>query len=299
MSNQQTPQSQGVRRLPPAVKTGTTRRTPSNGFTPPSKPSIVDTMAEELADLRERLDLLENPPVADRNGPITTGTDTEMSAAIRQHYRDYITENGICGWDFSMSLMNGVNHLILKYILRQFERQEIAQLNSLHRLHKMSITKEKCIKLRVRRNFEGQKRAWTQANTLNDEERRIISRDRNQRSRLTAKITRRRKNFRLFEADIVELFHPKESCKAFLKKEYMSEDEDDQLNRHGQTISYTTLRPSWRSTQLNKMFEELDSPAGRRTAGRPLPRNIREVVSSLPTETLARLPSWGVRHMIE
>ncbi|KAI7896595.1 uncharacterized protein EV154DRAFT_547247 [Mucor mucedo] len=113
---------------------------------------------------------------------------------------------------------------------------------------------------------------FRQAQTLDLEEVRLHARTRNQRARLSAKLRRRKVNFLANEEAIVTRFHPKESCMVFLEAAYMSEDEDNVTNEHGQAISYTTLRPSWRTDELNNMLSELDSLHGHRNPGRHLPR---------------------------
>ncbi|KAI7887939.1 uncharacterized protein EV154DRAFT_566937 [Mucor mucedo] len=111
----------------------------------------------------------------------------------------------------------------------------------------------------------------------------------------TSKLRRRKINFLANEEVIVARFHPKESCRVFLEAAYMSEDEDNVTNEHVQSISYTSLRPSWRT---DKVFvkavtnNHLDSLHGHRNPGHPLHRTVRVVRSVLPIEKLANLPSW-------
>ncbi|KAG2191174.1 hypothetical protein INT47_007911 [Mucor saturninus] len=220
----------------------------------------TDTLAEDIAGMKIRLYNLENPTGAGVSNVIKTGNDPEQC---------------------------------------QFRLKEAESFNPARPLHKMTLKKTRHIKTRVRRNFEGLKYADRMRRTRSVEERGELARKKNQAARLTAKFKRRKDNFLKYEADIVQKFHPKESCRAFLVKAYMSEDEDDQVNDQGQALSYTSLRPSWRSDQLNEMFDELDSPSGQRNVGRPLPRRIRQVPSlSVPFEEIGRLPSWGVRNGI-
>ncbi|KAI7888055.1 uncharacterized protein EV154DRAFT_566740 [Mucor mucedo] len=256
----------------------------------------ADTVAQEIAGLKTRIYALENPTVAAVSNVTKTGNDPEQCALIRQYYQDCITEKGLHGWDFTTTVMKGINLPIFQYILERFRLKEAEAFNPARPLHKMTLTKTKLVKTRIRRNFEGLKFADRKRRTHSVEELGELARKKNQAARLTAKFKRRKDNFLKYEADIVQKFHPKESCRAFLVKGYMSEDEDDQVNDQGQALSYTSLRPSWRSDQLNEMFDELDSPSGQRNVGRPLPRRIRQVPSlSVPFEQIGRLPSWGVR----
>lgn len=109
-----------------------------------------------------------------------------MQAAIRQHYQDYVTANNIVGWDFSTTLLRGVNLLIVQYILEMFRRQERDSFHPPRPLHALSDNTRRILQLRIRRNFEGHRVQFRQAQTLNLEEARLRARSRNQRARLSA-----------------------------------------------------------------------------------------------------------------
>ncbi|KAI7892818.1 uncharacterized protein EV154DRAFT_561933 [Mucor mucedo] len=196
----------------------------------------ADTVAQEIAGLKTRIYALENPTVAAVSNVTKTGNDPEQC-----------------------------------YILEQFRLKKAEAFNSARPLHKMTLTKTKLVKTRIRRNFEGLNFANRTRRTHRVEELGELGRKKNQAARLTAKFRRRKDNFLKYEENIGQKFHPKKN----------------------------SLRPSWRSDQLNEMFDELDSPSGQRNVGRPLPRRIRQVPSlSVPFEQIGRLPSWAVRNGI-
>ncbi|KAG2208160.1 hypothetical protein INT47_010522 [Mucor saturninus] len=133
---------------------------------------------------------------------------------------------------------------------------------------------EEDIVIIIRRKFEGQRVRFLAAQNLKLEQVHLRAQ----------KLRRRKVNFLANEDAIVARFHPRESCKVFLESAYMSEDEDNQTNEHGQAISYTTLRPSWRTDEA---FLKLKPWTSFASYGQS--RQIG----------FAKLPSWGVRDVIE
>lgn len=82
--------------------------------------------------------------------------------------------------------MKGINLPIFQYILERFRLKEAEAFNPARPLHKMTLTKTKLVKTRIRRNFEGLKFADRKRRTHSVEELGELARKKNQAARLTA-----------------------------------------------------------------------------------------------------------------
>ncbi|GAN07130.1 hypothetical protein MAM1_0150c06622 [Mucor ambiguus] len=228
------------------------------------------------------------------------GRNNAMSSTIRLAYDAYLEDDAVneeaTGWSFISSFMeSSKNQEITAYIRERI----IAEGGCVGAGPRLSRAEEDEILYRVRNFFNDQK-AKDQQSRLPEEEKKKMLNIKKMNTRRDRKLKWRKAAYNACREQLDDgQFGTPEEQKAMLNTKYFSEDEDGEFDEtRNRLLEFQVMTPSWRSTKLNKFYQQLDEiheSELRKHSNDCLHRNrVYTTMWKLTDLEVAALPHWCV-----
>ncbi|KAG2192429.1 hypothetical protein INT47_000323 [Mucor saturninus] len=285
----------------PEIMTAVPRTAAAPAISTPFEPALNNNAAGRATlSVNQRLSNLE------RNAAVTAAAVAAAAAApppiklnyilqtlIRDSYKDYVAIEKLPGWLLNYSTLSKENIVMHDYLLETVRKHDNRVAN-LHENTPFLSARRKFVKAKVRshymhlRDVENQK-SWDAGRI------RAAALANRQKSRMQTKMRRRRGNFAKYKLAFEAKYG--EDCGTFVDRAYMSEEDEDILDEHGNALTFLNRVPIWRTDKLQAFVHELDKPSMKLkpSANKLCIRTAKPAEdTTVSLDILATLPRWGV-----